>query len=387
MRPSQMQRILGLPNDPTYTPYFVSCLELLTAFLAGFALTESLSRYATATSTLIKFMDNVENLRIQLLSGTNDPKFRYAVQVFITWFVVMVRKKITFYTEDFTKSVGVYISTEMEDCILFQPEVLWLCEEGHCEYLFLRFLREAKMDRFSTFAGTYDAAIGSLKNLQELLMSQPPKTKAVMTRIVCDAYIISIPLLNRDNLTRCLLPFVGGFFILINNMAEELSNPWGTGGEEDPHDLPLQEVLAAVSAPTWPVHESESYESSMKWLNRGLTESVWIHDGHVNEKGKRVNEIPRKKNRGEGRGEEIDFDDFRSIPDLMGKDSWNDFILHGKSDMDAAISRGRRMPYYLRWKDWMGLSWDDYMARVDPDLKIENRQFSKIFSSRDAGSP
>mmetsp|Transcript_99837 Transcript_99837/g.183075 ORF Transcript_99837/g.183075 Transcript_99837/m.183075 type:complete len:479 (-) Transcript_99837:351-1787(-) len=360
-----MYTLLELPRDDTYTPYLLSLLELLTAFLTGFGLTEAIVRYQAANSAIIDFMDNVENLRVLLLSSTDDPKFRYGVQVFISWLVVGLRQKITFQTEDFAKSIAPYIPKEMHDCVVFEPEVLYSCGRAQHEYLFHCFLRNAKLDQNQQLSGSYDAAITSLNKINELLMSKPPKTKAILTDVVCEIFLVLIPLVNRDFLTILMLPVMAAVFLLINAISSELSDPWNEG----PHDIPLKQVLEAISAPVWFEGDHMRVKDSMMWFNRGLMENMWDHPGNpelgLDEQDVARNAIPRQKCRGEGKGSMLTFDDTRSVPEVTGHLSWRSFQEAKQKDMKEAVLRQRRMPYFLCWKDWIGLSWEQYMNMKD----------------------
>jgi len=329
---------------PNYRPYLMGVLQLLAAFLTGFSLNEAAARFKTAMTALRLFQEDMDNLRSMLLSSTEDPKFRFAVQVFIAWLVVLMRKNISFFSEDFSSPISDVIAHEFRDCRAFDPEVLWSCDRPQVEFLFLTFLRNAHLDKNKQMMSNYNSAIKAYGDMLNLLMVKSPATKNMLGLVAVHAFLLTIPLVNPDLFTLGAMPFISCIFVAIMGLTQELADPWG----DDFHDLPLKEVMAVIAAPVWYEGDRVVASDSLAWLNRGLVDNKWDHAGH-SDCGVRRHEIPREKKRGEDKGQMVTFDDFRTLAEVTGHRTYQSFLEEKRKDMEEAEGRGRRMPGYLRW--------------------------------------
>lgn len=337
-----INQLVGVPSG--YRPYVVGTLQFLATFLAGFGLNEASSRFKAALTAVLAFQESVETLRSLLVSSTEDPKFRFAVQVFITWLVVLMRKTITFYSEDFSRPVGELIPIQFQDCVVFLPEVLWAFDRARAEFVFDEFLKNSRMDHNRRVDDIFHKAMTAFNSVTELLVVRSPNAKQLLTKLAVQLFLLVIPLVNEDVLTLALLPPVAAMFNAIVQLSGELADPWG----DDDHDLPLREVMGVLSTPVWYDGDEEKAEESLRWLNKGLTENSWLHPGNETPRGV-GNMIPRKKVRGDGAGMQVDFQDWRTLSEIAhGHTNWERFLSEKAKDMDQAKHRGRRMPDYLR---------------------------------------
>jgi len=326
---------LGL--DPGYRPFLMGALQFLAAFLVGVGLTDAVTRYKSAMTALTDLIESVENLRMLLLSSTVDPKFRVAVQVYITWFIVLLRKKITFFTEDFSQPLHKLIHPRFSNSVLFKPEVLWTLERSQAEFLFNGFLTNAKLlDNNGMVKNALAEMTRSWRSIATLLMVRSPTTRHVLGRATVEMFLASIPIFNEDCVTLVMLPLVACVLVAIIHLSEEICEPWG----DDYHDLPTDEVMYFLSVPSWFGDDQEKAEEAVAWLNKGMTDNVWTWT--------KDSPIPREKRKGASKGDLINFDDYHTLHEIVGHATFADFVKHKKEDMDEAEQRGRRMPKYLK---------------------------------------
>jgi hypothetical protein len=331
---------LGLPL--TYRPYVICTLQFLATFLAGFGLNEAAQRFKSALAALLAFQQSAEELRSLLIGSTDDPKFRFAVQVFITWLVVIMRKTITFFSEDFAHPISELIPAPMRDCVLFCPEVLYSFDRARAELVFDKFLKNARLDKDSRVETMFNKSMSAFNSITELLVVRSPYTKHLLTRIAVCTFLFVIPFIQEDFITVYLLPPVAAMFIAILQLSGELADPWG----DDDHDLPLKEVMGVLVRPLWFEGDEEKAAESLRWLNAGLTENRWDHPGEKTPDGY-INTIPRNKVE-DGSGLEVNFKDFRTLSEIAaGLKIWSSFLDSTTKDMDRSRSHGHRMPDYL----------------------------------------
>jgi len=210
--------------------------------------------------------DNVENLRKILISSTEDPKFRYAVQVYITWMIVLMRKQMAFFSEDFSRPIHEIIPTEFRDCVVFAPECLFWADIPELEILFMDFVRSAEM-KTPHVQEAYGGAKSAYNNILDALMVRYPPSKTMLTRLAVQGFLFMIPIFNMDLVTRVVTPLVACIFIAILQLSNELADPWGS----DFHDLPVLEVMQLLCAPVWFEGRSTFRECArvvQQWFNR-----------------------------------------------------------------------------------------------------------------------
>eukprot|EP00747_Dinoflagellata_sp_TGD_P171240 gnl/TRDRNA2_/TRDRNA2_204853_c0_seq1.p1 gnl/TRDRNA2_/TRDRNA2_204853_c0~~gnl/TRDRNA2_/TRDRNA2_204853_c0_seq1.p1 ORF type:complete len:274 (-),score=44.82 gnl/TRDRNA2_/TRDRNA2_204853_c0_seq1:221-1042(-) len=268
---------------------------------------------------------------------------RTAVQCFIAWMMVLVRKRVTFFTEDFSEPISLFIDESLWDCVLFEPEVLWAFDSMHFEFLLHDFLNNAKLwDKHGQIKGGFIKMFSSWRDLEFLLQVRSPTTKMIVSRVAVHLFVIMIAIFNEDIVSQMMLPLTAGLFVSILSLAAELSDPWG----KDFHDLPLSQVMLYCSTPAWSEEDNGQVSSAIAWLNKGLTEGIWTYG----EPGS-ATAIPRRKVIAPNKGEMIDFNDMRTLVQVSGTESWSKFIQLQKKDMDNSAARGRRMVSYLRWQN------------------------------------
>lgn len=329
--------ILGL--EPGYRPFLMQALQFLAAFLVGVGLTDAVTRYKAAMSALTDLSDSVENLRMVLLSSTEDPKFRVAVQVHISWMIVLLRKKIAFFAEDFEQPIGTLIPHAFGDSVLFQPEVLWAFDRAQAEFVFHSFLANAKLlDKEGLVKKGSDEMIRCWKMIASLLMVRSPTTRHVLGRTCVELFLIGIPLFNEDIVTLIVLPFVAAVLVAISHLSTEIAEPWG----EDFHDLPMDDILYFLSVPSWFGKDQQVAPECVAWLNRGMSDNDWTWKGD--------SPVPREKRRGSSKGVVINFEDYRTLAEIDGHETFQELLSSHGRDMNEAEARGRRMPKYLRWR-------------------------------------
>jgi hypothetical protein len=324
---------------PGYCPFLMQALQFLAAFLVGVGLTDAVTRYKSALEALCQLSSSVENLRMVLLSSTEDTKFRIAVQVHITWLIVLLRKKIAFYTEDFDLSLSTLINSDFSDCILFKPEVLWAFDLNQAEFILKRFLVNARLiDKEGLVSKVFNQASASCETITNLLMVRSPSTRHMLGRTCVELFLLAIPMFNDDIVTLCLLPFVASAMLAIIHLSTEIAEPWG----EDYHHLPVQSVMHFCSVPSWFGNDQVEAAEAIAWMNKGMIDNDWTWVGK--------HPIPREKRRGSDKGAFISFEDYRPLHHLSGYKTFSEFINSKEKDMREAESRGRRMPKFLRWR-------------------------------------
>jgi len=324
---------------PGYCPFIMQALQFLAAFLVGVGLTDAVSRYQSAMGALTKLSESIENLRMVLLSSTEDQKFRIAVQVHITWLIVLLRKKMAFYTEDFNQPLSTLIDESFSECILFKPEVLWAFDLAQAEFVLKRFLVNAKLvDNEGMVTKVVHQSSDSCETITNLLMVRSPTTTGMLRRTCVEIFLLSIPLFNDDIVTLCLLPLVACAMLALVFLAKEIAEPWG----QDYHHLPVANVMHFLSVPSWFGHDSSYSAEAIAWLNKGMIENNWTWNGH--------DPIPREKRAGSNKGDFINFEDYRTLHRLTGYNTFSEFVSVKAKDMAEADARGRRMPKYLHWR-------------------------------------
>lgn len=339
LRSQGISIIAMLGVNTSYRPFLVQALQFLAAFLVGVGLTDAFTRYKTAMTALCELYESVENLRMVLLSSTEDVKFRVAVQVHISWIIVLLRKKIAFYTEDFEQPISTLVDGRFSNSILFMPEVLWAFDLAQAEYVFHSFLENAHLfDREGAVKKACTDVMHSAKSITSLLMVRSPTTRHVLGRACVEMFLISLPIFNQDLVTLAALPFVAAVLVAIIHLSSEISEPWG----EEFHHLPVKAVMSFLSVPTWVGDDKDEAEKAIIWLNKGMSESDWTWNGE--------DPIPREKRQGSNKGAVINFEDYRSMHLVTGYKSFASFVSMKAKDMSEAASRGRRMPKYLHWR-------------------------------------
>lgn len=324
---------------PGYCPFLMQALQFLAAFLVGVGLTDAVSRYKSAMEGLTKLSESIENLRMVLLSSTEDTKFRVAAQVHITWLVVLLRKRIAFYTEDFEQPLTELINEDFANSILFKPEVLWAFDLAQAEFVLKRFLVNAKLvDKEGMVTKVFTQAQVSQEAITSLLMVRSPTTTHMLGRTCVELFLLAIPMFNDDIVTMCLLPFVASAMLAIVHLSAEIAEPWG----EEYHHLPVRSVMHFLSVPSWFGNDQAQAPEAIAWLNKGMIDNNWAWNGN--------DPIPREKRAGSSKGEFISFEDYRTLHHLTGYKTFAEFIRVKAKDMAEAEARGRRMPKYLRWR-------------------------------------
>jgi hypothetical protein len=336
------EALLGDTYSVGYRPFLIGALQFLAAYLVGVGLNDAVVRYKNAMTAITDLSDSIENLRMILLSSTKDPKMRIAVQVHIAWLMVLLRKKIAFFSEHFDQPICDLIDPYFQDCVLFRPEVLWALDRSQAEYVFASFLREAKFfDREGMLKRAWDDMSRHWKTIISLLIVRAPTTRNVLARQCVDLFLITIPIFNEDLVTLVMLPVVACVLNGIVSLSCEIAEPW----LEDYHDLPMKEVMYFNSVPVWFGKDQSVCAEAIAWLNKGLMEADFECKGD--------HPIPREKRRGSNKGDHMNFDRFTALHDVAGYESFQEFVDAKREDMDHAEKRGRRMPSYLRWQEPM----------------------------------
>jgi len=325
-----------------YRPYLLGILQFLAAFLTGFTMNEAMGRYKAAMSAALSLQRDVEKLRAHLILSTEDPKFRVAVQIFLVWQIILWRKNLVFFTEDYTNPppIGELIHEGMYDCVIFDPRVLWRFNSAHWEFILQRFISCAHLwDSAAMLSGAFNSTVASWKALDDVLRVRSPRTRIVMTKIVVLLFLTVMPVFNDDEVTIILIPVLAAVFFAVLELSNELSDPWDC----DYHDIPLRTVMVYLATPQFLEEDEQELEAAVAWLNRGLTEDQWDYG----RPGDRF-AIPRKRLEGTRMGADVDFHDMRSLSKLAGFKSWELFLEDAEKDMWESEAAGARMPAYLR---------------------------------------
>jgi len=308
-------------------------------------MTEAAARYKAAMASLLEFRDATEALRVSLCSSTGDAKMRVSVQIFIAWMMCLFQKSIVFYTEDFSESLRTFIPNEVCHCVLYRPEVLWNYDFTEFQYVFSNFMLQSQLwdKKEKMIEKLWQRMLSAFKVLHELLQVRSPTTKFTVGKIAVNLFLLSIPLVNADLCSPCILPVVAAMFYCVLRLSAELADPWGDGtGSMGMHDLPLLEVMKFLSSPSFAEADMSEIESTVQWLSRGLQTGNWTYSTGENQ-------IPRNKATDPNKGEMIDFKSMRTLAEVAGFTSWESFLAAQSQDMAVAERNGRRMPTYLRW--------------------------------------
>lgn len=360
-----------LELKPGARPYILASLELLIALLTAYVMNESAARFRSSMSALLALKNNGESFRVHMLAFTSDPKLETAVQLFLTWMCVLIRKDIVFYTEDFGKNVFEAVAPEHRPSVLFFPQVLWCFSRRHWEFTVLNFIEHAKLlDPHRKVVSIFDDLIRSWVVIEENLTVKVPRTQIAVMQMAVMLFFFLVPFLYEDTATQVMVPFVSAIFYAMLGLARELNDPWSNrsrsvlsnfcpGGKtiywSQQHAVPLDDVLALLSAPNATEGDEFEVQAAVEWLNKGLTEGVWDYAQDP--------KIPRPKNNYPNRGETISFEDMRTLPQVCNRKSWRRFCHHEDQDMNAAVSRGRRMPQVLR-EQWQALCGENGKANA-----------------------
>lgn len=334
--------LLDFPDRPSSV---TSTIQFLAAFLTGLTMTDAAARYKIAMSALLEFRESVETFRVSLCAGTTDPKVRIAVQCFISWMMCLFQKSIVFYTEDFSGSMRDFIPPEFQEAVLFQPEVLWGFEMQEFQYVITNFMISARLwDRQErTIQPLFERVLKAKESLSDLLEVRSPTTKFTIGKLAVHSFLVLIPLVNGDNISPLILPFVAALFYSVLALANELSDPWG----DDTHDLPLRDVMRFLSMPLDSGSDEGNFQTTMRWMSRGFTTGDWNCPDPAHP-------IPRLKSQDPNKGEMIDFHAMRTLQDVAGYQSFEDYVRAKSADMTEAEQNGRRMPMYLKWPQAQG---------------------------------
>lgn len=252
--------------------------------------------------------------------------------------MLLLAKDIAFNTEDFSQPLGEIVYPGFAESSFVVPEFLWKSNRNHWEYMFFSFITHARLlDPEGSMKKIFGEMIASLKNIEELLKVRAPSTRLAITRVAVQLFFIVIPLFNEDWITQAMVPFVACLFLCMVKLANEISDPWGN----DFHDLPLRLVMMYLSIPEVSETDAGKTESVVRWLNSGLQCGKWeFNDDDYC--------IPRPKKQYPQKGQEITFEDVRTISQVMGYKSHESFLKAAGADMDGAESRKRRLPGWLK---------------------------------------
>mmetsp|Transcript_55707 Transcript_55707/g.110659 ORF Transcript_55707/g.110659 Transcript_55707/m.110659 type:complete len:496 (+) Transcript_55707:91-1578(+) len=325
-----------------YRPYLLGILQFLAAFLTGFTMNEAMGRYKAAMSAALSLQIDVEKLRAHLTLSTEDPKFRVAVQIFLVWQIILWRKNLVFFTEDYTNPppIGELIHEGMYDCVIFDPRVLWRFNSAHWEFILQRFISCAHLwDSAAMLSGAFNSTVASWKALDDVLRVRSPRTRIILTKVVVLMFLTLMPVFNDDDVTIVLIPVLAAVFFAVLELSNELSDPWDC----DYHDIPLRTVMVYLATPQFLEEDEQELEAAVAWLNRGLTEDQWDYGTPGD-----CFAIPRKRLEGTKMGADVDFHDMRSLSKLAGFKSWELFLEDAEKDMWESEAAGARMPAYLR---------------------------------------
>jgi len=357
---TSVHTLLNFPHRPSSV---FSTVQFLAAFLTGLTITAAAHRYKTAMSALLEFRESVETFRVSLCAGTTDPKVRITVQCLMAWMMCLFQKSIVFYTEDFQGSMKDFIPPEFREVVLFQPEVLWGFEVQEFQYVLTNFMISARIwDRQErTIQPLFERVLRAKEALSDLLEVRPPTTQMTIGKLAVHSFLVLVPLVNGDTISPLMLPFVAALFYSVLALANELSDPWG----DDKHDLPLRDVMRYLSMPLDSGADPGHFQSmktncdlhsmpvdnggelmTMRWLNRGFTRGDWTCTDSKHP-------IPRPKAQDPNKGEMIDFHAMRTLADVAGYPTFEEFVQAKSADMLEAEQNGRRMPLYLKWSQPM----------------------------------
>jgi len=333
----------------TGTPYLVTPIQVIAAFLTGFSMNSAIGRFKSAMSALIALQNDVEHFRVCALATSHDPKIRVSVHCFIVWMLILVRKRIAFFTEDYSVPLRDLLDPlqdsepnsphDLSTCILFKPEVIFSFQSEHFAFITSHFLSAAKLTSKET---QLDSILGKLltswKAIENLLQVRSPTTAIVLNRLVVHVWLMSVPLFA-DRCSIVALPFVASIWQALLSLAVELSDPWGHSF----HDLPLDLVLNTLAAPNSHA-DKESIQSSIEWLNRGLTTDNWTCEDPVYP-------IPRQCRRGANKGANMDFDQMICLNEVAGYPTWEQFMDSASDELQISHVHHRRLAEYCRTID------------------------------------
>jgi hypothetical protein len=186
--------------------------------------------------------------------------------------------------------------------------------------------------------------LDALQQLLELLQVRSPTTKYTVGNIAVNLFLVSIPIVNADLISPVMMPVVAAMFYAVLGLSRELADPWGEGAD-GLHDLPLLDVMRYLSIPMFSELDMGEVDSGVEWLSNGLQTGVWNFN-----RGDQP--IPRHKTVEPNKGELIDFSSMRTLAEVAGFKSWENFMNEQAQDMAVAEQNGRRLPTYLRWNLW-----------------------------------
>lgn len=320
------------------TNYSSGVLEFLAAFLACTALTDAAARFDKALTSLLVLKNSAEGFRSNVLASTGDPKFKVAIDVFMSLLMVLLQKNICFFTEDFeTQDISNLLNASSRTCVLFRPEVVWSLEISDVQYLIQNFLDECFFwDRQGLLKDKFDCMFSSWNHIAVLLQTPVPRTRRVLTKFVTYMFLAIIPFFDKSCLTHAIMPVVAMLLCVVLRLSAELDDPWS--GHK--HGVPIHDIMQFIASPKW---RGTDVEVSIEWLNRGLMNGQWefVDDNDRSS-------IPRKKHKQPNKGELIDFSGMRTLAEVMGFELYEDFAMYQCQDMDGATSRNRKMPVFLR---------------------------------------
>eukprot|EP00928_Gymnodinium_smaydae_P045350 TRINITY_DN30244_c0_g1_i1.p1 TRINITY_DN30244_c0_g1~~TRINITY_DN30244_c0_g1_i1.p1 ORF type:complete len:433 (-),score=68.55 TRINITY_DN30244_c0_g1_i1:196-1494(-) len=329
-----------LGMDANRPPFVQNTLQLLAAFLTGLTMSEAVTRYKGAMQALKEIQDSTETLRVSLLSSTSDPKIRIATQCLIAWMMVLGRKCIAFFTQDFSEPIQDLVDSQFASCVLFEPEVIWGFDHTQWEFIFTNFLMNTHQWDFreKTVDKMFARMTGSWHEIQALLQVRTPTTRFTIGKFVLHVYLLAVPINNNDLVSTILLPVLAMMFFSIISFATDVSDPWGT----DFHDLPLSNVMRFLSTPLIGEEDEGQINEAIAWFNEGMTRGRWTCGG--------AHPIPREKVQAPNKGYCINFADMRTLAEVSGFKTFESFQRMQRNDMEMAEAEGRRLPSYVRWR-------------------------------------
>lgn len=325
--------------SPGQLPFLLGTLQFISAFMTGLALNDAVGRFKNSMTSLLGFKNSLESLRTTLLASTSDPGFETAVQTFLAFAVVLLHKEITFFTEDWSHPILEPVCEPYHHSVLLKPEVLWTFSRRHWQFIFQDFLTHSYLlDPGGNVKGLTKEMIDCWKRLEDLFTVRAPRTRHYMTMLSIQLFFFLVPLFNDDVTTQIMTPLVATMFAAMMQLAIEMSDPWDEHGL---NSVPLTTTLHYLAMPVETLAGSpECVLHAIQWLNRGLCEGVWTSDSII--------KIPREKHNYPNIGRTITFEFMRTIPEIVNRRHWPEFLNYVGKDMDAAIKRGRRMPVWIR---------------------------------------
>jgi hypothetical protein len=336
---SVCRNVLGI-QEGSRPPFLLGTLQFISAFMTGLALNDAIARFKISMTCLLGFKKSLESLRIQLLAGTTDSKLETSVQTLLALAVVLLSKEVAFFTEDFDEPIRSIVKDKFRPCILFSPEVLWTFDRHHWQFLFNDFVTHSWMsDPEGRVMSLYKEMVECWKQLEDLFTVRAPRTSTYIGRLYVQSFFVLVPLMFDDLTTQVMTPFVATMFTGMMELANELADPWDS---QCTNSVPLTDTLRYLACPVDTERcDDDHVADGIHWLNRGLSEGSWNSDTPDSK-------FPRIKHNYPNVGKELNFQLMRTIPDMVNRNSWQEFVRSVSADMDAAQSRGRRMPGYLR---------------------------------------